>query len=355
MPNLANGWAGLVRFGGIGDNLIAVSPAAALKKKGLMVEMITADPAWQVFEHNPNIDKLSVKSKKEIPTEMLGWQQWHDGRADEYEIFANLHHSVEHLFAYPPASTPFYYPANVRRRLAHKSYLEHAHDLAQVPYEFGPLFYPSAEEDEQAVTTKKHIGEICIGWCLSGTRIDKLHPYSPGIIARLLKELDVPVVMIGGMGRNFVDAKAILEHVEKTNSTHRGLHLALSRSEDDQNWPIRRSLTQALHCDLMIGPDTGLMWGVAMEPMPKIMMLGHASEENITKHWVNTTTLHADPMRVPCWPCHRLHDSPATCTPNSDNSGAACMTDIDIEMIVATARRALERKTNPHQLLLAAE
>jgi hypothetical protein len=33
----------------------------------------------------------------------------------------------------------------------------------------------------------------------------------------------------------------------------------------------------------------------AFEAMPKIMLLSHASEENITKHWVNTTTLHADP------------------------------------------------------------
>ena len=37
----------------------------------------------------------------------------------------------------------------------------------------------------------------------------------------------------------------------------------------------------------MIGPDTGLMWGVAMEAMPKIMLLSHASPENITKHWTN--------------------------------------------------------------------
>jgi ADP-heptose:LPS heptosyltransferase len=355
MPNLANGWAGLVRFGGIGDNLIAVSPAAALKKRGFQVEMITSDPAWQVFEHNPNIDKLSVKSKREIPAnDMKAWQDWHWGRSDEFEIFANLSHSIECLFAFVPESTPFYYPARVRRRLAHKSYLEHAHDLAQVPYEFGPLFYPSAEEDEKAEATKRKIGEVCIGWCLSGTRVDKLHPYSPGIIARLLKELDVPVVMIGGMGRNFVDAKAIMEHVEKTNGDVNHLHLALSKSEEDQNWPIRRSLTQALHCDLMIGPDTGIMWGVAMEAMPKIMMLGHASPENITKHWVNTITLHADPVRVECWPCHRLHNSPATCTPNSENTGAACMTDISVETIVATARRALERKRNS-QLLLAAE
>jgi hypothetical protein len=85
------------------------------------------------------------------------------------------------------------------------------------------------------------------------------------------------------------------------------------------------------------------MWSVAFEPLHKIMLHSHASVENIAAHWLNTTSLSADPKRVPCAPCHRLHDSVETCVPNKDNSGAACISDISVENIVRAARSALQQ------------
>jgi hypothetical protein len=87
--------------------------------------------------------------------------------------------------------------------------------------------------------------------------------------------------------------------------------------------------------DCVVTPDTGIGWAVAMEQMPKVALMSHASDENITKHWVNTTTLCADQNRVPCWPCHRLHDDITTCMPSKDNPQAsACMADISVQQIV---------------------
>lgn len=338
-----NGWAGIARFGGIGDNLMAASAAWALKRKGLKVEVITSsDCAWQVFEHNPNVDKLSIKTKSELPVnDMLAWQKWFKGRADEYDVFAHLSHSCEGILALFTASTQFYWPADVRRKLCDRSYLELIHDIAGCPYEFGPLFYASQEERAQALATKALVGPRAIAWCLSGTRYDKMHPYTPGIIARIIKEVGVPIVMLGRPGRNFDDARMVQQHVRRTNGSDAGLHLAISSNPDERgvsaiDWPVRRTLAFAQACDVVIGPDTGIMWGVAFEPMPKVLLLSHASPENISKYWLNTVTMHADPTRVPCWPCHRLHDSPETCTPNAENTGAACMTDITVEDIVAT-------------------
>lgn len=347
-----NGWAGIARFGGIGDNLMAASAAQVLKRQGYCVEVITGhDAAWQVFQHNPNIDKLSVKTKIDLPSGQLEWQKWFRGRSDEYDVFAHLSHSCEATLAFFPASTQFHWPAAVRRRLAGKNYLEFVHDIAGMPYEFGPLFYASEEERDGARETKKKIGPRCIAWCLSGSRIDKVHPHAPGIIARLLKELSVPVVMLGKPGKNFEDAKAIQAHVKRTNGTDEGLHLAISSVPPDAppgygHWPVRRTLAMVQECDLVIGPDTGVMWAVAFEPMPKIMLLSHASAENITKHWLNTTTLHADPLRVPCWPCHQLHDEPWTCTPNAEGNGAACITDIGVDKIVSTVRDVLCKESS---------
>ena len=337
-----SGWAGISRFGGIGDNLIAASPARALHSKGLKVEMITGDPAWVVFENNPFIDKLSIKTKREIPDDMLGWQRWFAGRSDEYDTFANLSHSCESSLAFQTAQTQFWWPDHVRRRIADHNYLEFVHDICGAPHEFGSLFFPTDAELQNSLETKMKVGVRCLCWSISGTRLDKIHPYSSMIIARIIKELNVPVVLMGAPGKNFADAQSIEGHVRRQNGSTQGLHIAISPDADNPTWPIRRSLAFAQHCDVVVGPDTGLMWSVAFEPMPKVMLLSHASPENITKHWINTTTLHADQARVPCWPCHRLHDGPDTCVANRENNGAACMTDIGTEAIMDAVKVALE-------------
>lgn len=348
-PNVRppNGWAAVARFGGIGDNLMACSAIGALKRKGFKVEVITStDCAWQVFQHNPNIDKLSLKTKREMPKFGLEWQQWFRGRADEYDVFAHLSHSCEGQLAFFPASTQFHWPAHVRRRIANKNYLEMVHDIAGCGYDFGPLFYASDVERAQALETKGRVGERCIVMAMSGSRHDKLHPILPGIVARLISELGVPVVLLGAPERNYEDAKRIESFVLNTNGTTRGLHVAISTTPDVNgnrviDWPIRRSLAFAQVADLVIGPDTGIMWAVAFENVPKIMLLGHASPENITKHWLNTVTLTANTARVPCHPCHQLHDTMEFCTPNKENSGTACISDISVETIIQEARDLL--------------
>ena len=93
----------------------------------------------------------------------------------------------------------------------------------------------------------------------------------------------------------------------------------------------------------------------AFEDIPKVIMLSHASEENITKGWLNTITLHADPERVDCWPCHRLHSDPSTCrkAKDKDVNAAACMADISVETIVQSVKKLLHKDNVVH--LQAAE
>jgi ADP-heptose:LPS heptosyltransferase len=170
----------------------------------------------------------------------------------------------------------------------------------------------------------------------------------------LIKELGVHVAMLGAPApsSDFTFAQQIEEEVKHTNSTTEGLLCALSPDPQKPTWPPRRILTFAQNCDLVISPDTGPAWAVAMEQVPKIVLHSHASVQNITTHWINTTSLHADPIRVPCWSCHQLHNQPSTCIeeqrrcgmdikPDAEKLGAACINDITVEMIVATARQLL--------------
>jgi hypothetical protein len=168
-----------------------------------------------------------------------------------------------------------------------------------------------------------------------------------------LAEMEVNIIMLSSPSSvRPVDAnhaEQIMNHVKLTNSSTGGLYEA--RQVDGQHdWPIRRMLTLATMCDLVIGPDSGIMWAVAMEDMPKIVLHSHASVDNIVKHWKNTVSLHANPKVVPCWPCHLLHDSMDTCLetqiksgmkPSTEDIGSACIRSIDVQTLVNTTKAAL--------------
>jgi ADP-heptose:LPS heptosyltransferase len=327
-------WACVVRMGGIGDNLIASSLFPLLHQTH-NVEVIAMAPQHEVFTHDPYVDKVTVVDPKKLP-QGADWQKWFVERAQQYDKFVNLNHSVESTLAFNPGQTPFYWPKSMRAKLANVSYLERTHDIAGLPHEFRPWFYETEEEALKASETIGKVGGRAIGWVLSGTRLDKSHPYSAGAVARLIRELDAPVIMFGGPGKDYDAAKAIRNHVERTNGTVRNLHLALSPDDKNPTWPIRRVLSTVVQCDVVIGPDTGPMWATAMRENQKIMLLSHASPENITKHWRNTTTMFGTPA---CWPCHQLHDQISTCTPNKDGTAAACISGISVEDIVQTAAK----------------
>ena len=343
------GWAGVYRGGGVGDNLIAASVLRPLKEMGYKVEMISEKPHAVLFENNPYIDKLSVHDKEEwklvINNELTGFR-WMAHRAKEFDLFANLSMSCEYLCVTPMANAPFWWPQEFRRKLFGRSYIESVHDIFGLPHTFGPLFFPTEEEKAQALATRSQFGPgPVIGWCMSGTRIDKVYPQSPYTIARLIRELGATVVMLAAPPplQDFPLCKQAMEMVAVENGSMQGLVHAASPSMEQQTWPIRRILTFAMTCDLMIGPDTGPMWGVAFEPVPKILLLSHASVENIAKHWVNVVPLHADQTRVSCWPCHQLHDTMDFCRENQWKNGAACISDISVGDIVSTAARLLNQ------------
>ena len=122
-------------------------------------------------------------------------------------------------------------------------------------------------------------------WCIAGSRIDKIYPYSALAIARIIKELNIPVVLFGNGGKQFEQAKQIVETVGRYNSVKKrsasvgddGTHWAddiyLCMTNDqaqragtggDFDWPIRRSLTQILAADIMISVDTGAAWACGL-------------------------------------------------------------------------------------------
>ena len=334
-----SGWAGVARFGGIGDNLIAASVLRPLKRLGYKVEVITNDHAHNVFLNNPFIDKLTIKKEGEIPGGE-DWQKWFLSRSKEYDVFAHLSHSCEVRHGLQVAQTAFWWPPAVRRKMCAGSYLETVHDIAGVPYDFGPLYHPTDEEKRLVRNQiKDKIPDRYLVWVLRGSRLDKVYPYSMLTVARINKELGIHTVLVGAGPEQLETANLIKDHVRRQNGNRDLVHVALPQ-EGVEAWGVRPILALAHGASLVVSPDTGIAWACAFEPMPKVMMVSHASPENITKHWINTVTLHADPNNVPCWPCHRLHNDPSTCNMDKDlGKVAACMADISVESIVTNVAK----------------
>ena len=332
-------WAVVARLGGVGDNLMASAVLPYLKEKYGFVEVISATPQHVVFENNPYVDKLSIKQPGQPKWEDgKKWQEYWLDRASEVAFFAQLSHSCEGLRAYNESQTAFYWSDTARRKFAGHSYLETVADICEVPYDqLKPDFFPTETEVAQARNVKELVGGRYVAWVISGTRPDKIWPPAAAAIYRIIRELDTAVVLFGMPGKDFEIAKEIEKSVNIAAGSTRGLHLALSTSTDAPNWPLRRVLTQVQLADVVVSPDTGPAWAVAMHAIPKIIMVSHASPENITKHWRNTLTLHADPGRVACWPCHCLHDTKESCerlSGRKDEVGAACISDITVDKVI---------------------
>jgi len=105
-------------------------------------------------------------------------------------------------------------------------------------------------------------------------------------------------------------------------------------------WGIRQTLTFAsCEADLVIGPETGVLNAVACEEVPKIVFLSHSSEENLTRDWVNTTSLQSKGTRckgrdsddVPA--CHMMHYGWEFCTQDVETGTAKCQKDISMQEV----------------------
>ncbi len=342
-------WACMVRMGGLGDNLICSSVLPGLKARYGHVEVITREPCSVVFENNPYIDKLTVWPKDEAIADLPAWTRTLNARLAESDFGIHLSHSCEGTLALFEAQTQFSWPAKMRRKLCGQSYLSFVHDICDLPHNYAPGFFPTDAEAARArgiVAGYRAARDApLVGWVLAGSRIDKAYPGSAAAIGRLL-EVGLNVVMFGAPGREFLMAKEIERQVVQiagadARGSAAGLHLCMSDNIEKPNWPIRRSLSQLQLCDAVVTPDTGPAWSVAMLPMPKVVMVSHASVENITTGWVNTTTLHADPERVKCWPCHCLHDRWETCHKVKDTEAAACIADIPVTAVVTSVLKGL--------------
>lgn len=328
----------VVRYGGFGDSIQAANILPELKRQGYHVTFMTTPNGQNILKHDPHVDAWLIQDVDQVPNHELPYY-W-EAQARRFDRFIQLSESVEGTLLAFPGRANHMWPANLRRQeMGTKNYLEWTARLAELPYKSEARFYPSPEERMKALQYLTDMRRSLAGnlppmarlprrfvilWALSGSSMHKFYPHQDKVIAQVLATMPEAVVVFSGD-----EVCKILEAGWETTERVRC---------ESGEMGIRDTLTLAQVVDCVVGPETGVLNAVAFEPMAKVVLLSHSSQENLSKHWENTATL--TPASTPCYPCHRLHLGKDFCVEDAATGAAACQVDIAPELVFAAIRRA---------------
>lgn len=333
----------VVRYGAWGDGLQAISVLPELKKLGYHITFYTTPRCIEVIKHDPNVDAWYVQDVDQVPNSFLGLFWEHE--AKKYDKFVNLSEAVEGTWLPIHGKDSFHErPHSVRKKYLDHNYVEFEHDLAEIPFTKPQIkFYPTLEERNWAAEEKKSIGgSPLILYVIAGSAVHKIWPHTDQLLSRLM--LNMPRAKVVTVGddrcRQTEDALPDPKNPGATLDWSR-VPCVVKRSG---RWSIRQTLAFALLCDVVIGPETGVMSAVSMEKMPKITFLSHSSHNNLTRDWINTFALF--PQKTACYPCHQLHYNWKYCHESKEIPGVAqCQYDIPVEACWMALQRALKKES----------
>jgi hypothetical protein len=186
-------------------------------------------------------------------------------------------------------------------------------------------FYPTAAEHAWAKAMRALLPGPLVFLAPSGSGAFKAWPHAEAFMG-LMADAGIYTLLLG-------DIKTMpdIDHVERSGEEY-GIVVG-------QEWSLRLAMTMALHADFVVATESVFANAVAMEPMPKIIMLSHSSVENLTRDWVNTCSLEAP---VACHPCHRIHNAAARlCARDTITKASACMASYSADTVADLVKQAL--------------
>jgi ADP-heptose:LPS heptosyltransferase len=309
----------LIRYGGFGDLIQISSIFPLLKEQGKKVCVNVTENGLSILKNDPHIDELLVQKTDQIPNEELG-PYWKRLRRI-FPSVINLGGIVEQGLLAIPSDPIYKWPTEKRHKKLNKNYAETLHNKARVPHVFKTKFYPSASEKKWVAEQRRNMrlgsGHYVVVVALSGSSVHKSYPYIDAIIACYLSS--EPLARFVLVGDKLCQMLEIGWEKEDRVFCRSG------------KWSIRETLAFTQQADLVVGPETGVLNSVSAEDTAKVALLSHSSEENLTKHWVNTTAVTPD---IDCYPCHKLHYGFDSCNRHEETGGAMCAATTDPKRVV---------------------
>lgn len=310
-----------------GDMIMVTPLLRLLKEDGYHVTLNCNKRGESVIKHDPNIDKIIIHDEK-IPNEKLGehWAELGKG----YDRVINLSESIEKGLLAVEGSPEFHWPHLKRHTHYNVNYYDRTLELGgygHIKGLNGELHFSPAEERIIADVRKKYIGKFKVLWSLSGSAQHKTFPYSPyAANAFLNKHPNAVIITVGD------DICRIIEWDHPRVVKRSG------------QWSIRKSMLMTKYADLVISAETGIANAAGCYDTPKIILLSHSSEENLTKYWKNCINIKAE---VPCQPCHQIHYSEESCPINGQTvKGPVCMTELMPGTLMEAMNTVYERWAN---------
>lgn len=314
----------VVRYGAYGDLMMASSVWAGLKKQGYHVTVFASPPGSDVITEDPNIDKLVLFDVNQVPNQNLG--DFWDVQKKKFDKFVNLCESVEGTFLSLPNRTQHFWPPALRHKLMNFNYLQHHHELAGVPHDPQIKFFPTIEERRWAEDTRhKMRADLVVMWSLAGSSVHKTWSGLDNVLASImLLHPNVHVVLVGG-----ADCVILEAGWEKEPRIH----------TFSGKWKMRQTMAFLEQCDLIIGPETGVLNAASCMDVSKICILSHSSYENLTRDWKNTIAIASENTTCPgrganeAPACHQLHYVWSLCKKDEETGTAQCQKDITSEEV----------------------
>lgn len=334
----------VIRYGAIGDHLIASSILPHLKSQGFHISYYThgtANGAAEILKHDPNIDEFILVDVDQVPNASLG-PYWDTLRADgRYDFIVNLSESLEGALLTIPGRIPHSFSHEARHKLLDVNYSEYIHDIVSAPYKIQNRFYMSPEEESWAKAERAKFDGPVVCWAITGTSYHKTYPFIQVVAKWLAEQTPAHIVLLGDPDIGATLQWGIMEALKKDGVDTSRIHPMAGV------WKVREALSFVQFAEVMVGPETGLLNAVANnEAIHKVIYLSHSSKENLTKHWNNTNALEPDRKSTPCYPCHMLHYTWDHCHKVESTGAALCATNTSPERIFGAIAKALIKKEN---------
>jgi len=331
----------VVRYGGMGDMIQVSSLFPLFKEQGYRVCVNVSERGKEILESDPNVDELLVQETDQVPNDRLTpyWERLEKC----FDKFVQLSESIEGSLLLTPEreeeirgervlveSSKDY---NLSKEEIHEkynvNYMERTHDIAGLPYKFLPKFYPTLEEKKHARRQRKKIkSKYVILWALSGSSVHKVYPWTDAVMSRILMDRkDLSFVTVGD---GLCELLEVGWEDEKRVVTKSG------------KWSVRETLAFLDVCDVVVGPETGVLNAASTLDCHKTVMLSHSSHENLSKHWKNTTALGPEDYPDYCFPCHKMHYGFSTCNRDKETGGAMCAAKINPKNVVEDILRNIK-------------
>lgn len=312
----------VVRYGAWGDAVLITPVLRQLRKDDYHITMNCTERCYDILKSNPHIDRFLLQETNEIPVEKL--QEHWDNIKPTFDKFINLSGSIEGYLLKTPSQPEYTWTKEERHKYCDKNYMDHTMKIAGYPDmkgELPELHFTKGEEKFAKKIRKKNKGFLVVV-SMSGSSIHKVYPWMGDVINAITAAIPNAYVLLVGEG----GCRGIVDETSQIRDFCGQLD-------------IRKTFCLLKHADLVISTESAVANAVSAFDTPKVILLSHSSEENLTKYWKNCETVF---QPVSCYPCHKLHYTKTTCNLATEFELPACAVLLAPNKVLDAVQRIYE-------------